>query len=86
MNVKNQHLFPRVLIQLTVIRREKYTPNSYDVRPGISGSAQTRMNREHDPEQKGYWDHIYATRMSLWPDIKIFLYTILKLFGAVKGR
>lgn len=66
--------------------RMKYTPNAYDVRPGISGYAQTRMNREHDPEQKGYWDHIYVTRMSFWFDTKIFVYTILKIFGAVKGR
>ena len=66
--------------------REKYTPSAYDVKPGISGYAQTKMNREHDPEQKGYWDHIYVTKMSLWLDIKIFFGTILKLFGAGKGR
>ena len=66
--------------------REEYSPNAFDVKPGLSGYAQTRMNREHDPKQKAYWDHIYVARMSLWFDIKIFFYTILKLFGAVKGR
>jgi O-antigen biosynthesis protein WbqP len=66
--------------------REQYTPNAFDVKPGLSGYAQTRMNREHDPKQKAYYDHIYATKMSFWFDVKIFVYTILKLFGAVKGR
>ena len=66
--------------------REQYTPNAYDVKPGLSGYAQTRMNREHNPEQKAYWDHIYVKKMSFWFDVKIFVYTILKIFGAVKGR
>ena len=66
--------------------REKYTPNAYAVRPGLSGYAQTKMNREHDPAQKAYYDHCYVNKISLFLDINIFLYTILKLFGAVKGR
>lgn len=66
--------------------REKYTPNAYDVKPGISGYAQVKMKREHDPEFKAYWDHKYAERMSIWFDAGVFLYTILKIFGAVKGR
>lgn len=66
--------------------REKYSPNAFNVKPGISGYAQTRMNREHDPEEKAYYDHIYVTKMSLWLDVKIFIYTVLKIFGAVKGR
>lgn len=66
--------------------REKYTPNAYDVKPGISGYAQVKMKREHDPEFKAYWDHKYAERMSIWFDTGVFLYTILKIFGAVKGR
>ena len=66
--------------------REKYTPNAFDVKPGISGYAQIKMKREHDPEFKAYWDHRYVERMSLFFDVGIFIYTILKLFGAVKGR
>ena len=66
--------------------REKYTPNAYDVKPGLSGYAQIKMKREHDPEFKAEWDHKYVLRMSFWFDTKIFVYTILKLFGAVKGR
>lgn len=66
--------------------REKYTPCAFDVRPGISGYAQIKMKREHDPEFKAEWDSKYVERMSLWFDIGIFGYTILKIFGAVKGR
>lgn len=66
--------------------REKYNPSAFEVKPGISGYAQIKMKREHDPEFKAYWDHRYVERMSLWFDICLFGYTILKLFGAVKGR
>lgn len=66
--------------------RERCTPNAYDVKLGNSGSAQIKMRRERDPEFKAEWAHIYVERMSLWFDTKFFFYTILKLFGAVKGR
>ena len=66
--------------------REKYTPNAFDVRPGLSGWAQVKMRREHDPEFKALWDHKYVERMNFWFDLELFFYTILKIFGAVKGR
>jgi O-antigen biosynthesis protein WbqP len=66
--------------------RLKYTPSAYDVKPGISGWAQVKMKREHDPEYKALWDHRYVERMSFWFDFCVFGYTILKIFGAVKGR
>lgn len=63
-----------------------YTPNAFDVKPGISGYAQIKMKRDHNPEFKAEWDHKYVVRMSFWFDIKLFVYTFLKVFGAVKGR
>lgn len=66
--------------------RESYTPNAFDVLPGLSGYAQTKMNREHDPVEKAKYDHEYAEKISFGLDAKIFFYTIGKLFGAVKGR
>ena len=66
--------------------RLKYTPNAYDVRPGISGYAQIKMKREHDPEFKAEWDSKYVQKLSFWLDTKIFVYTVLKVFGAVKGK
>ena len=66
--------------------REKYKPNAYDVKPGISGYAQIKMKREHDPEFKAKWDSEYVKRFNIFFDVGVFCYTILKLFGAVKGR
>ena len=66
--------------------RENYQPNAFDVKPGISGYAQVMMKREHDPESKAYWDHKYVEKISFHFDVWIFLSTILKLFGAVRGR
>lgn len=66
--------------------RERFTPNAFEVKPGITGYAQIKMRRRHTPEFKAKWDSQYVKRMSLWFDIKLFLYTILKIFGAVKGR
>lgn len=66
--------------------RKKYTPNAYDVRPGISGYAQIKMKREHDPEFKALWDHRYVERIGFFFDCGVFMYTVLKILGAVKGR
>ena len=66
--------------------RKKFSPSAFDVKPGISGYAQIKMKREHDPEFKAYWDYRYVERMSLLFDAGVFVFTILKLFGAVKGR
>jgi O-antigen biosynthesis protein WbqP len=66
--------------------RLSYTPNAYDVKPGISGYAQIKMKREHDPEFKAKWDSEYVKRLSFFFDCGVFVYTILKIFGAVKGR
>ncbi len=44
------------------------------------------MKREHDPEFKALWDSEYVKRFNFFFDVGVFFYTILKLFGAVKGR
>lgn len=56
------------------------------LRPGLSGYAQIHKRGDLDPEQKAKYDGIYFEKFSLWWDIKIFVYTILKVFGAVKGK
>ena len=66
--------------------REIYKPNAFDVRPGLGGLAQLKMNREHNPEDKARFDHEYVVKMSLWLDIKIFVLTVLKVFGALRGE
>ena len=59
---------------------------SIKLRPGLSGYAQIHNRGELIPEDKAMYDGIYFEHFSLWWDIKIFMYTILKLFGAAKGR
>lgn len=64
--------------------RESYTPNAYEVRPGLGGYAQLKMHRDHDSEKKALYDHEYVKKLSLWLDIKLFFGTIFGIFG--KGR
>ena len=56
------------------------------LRPGLSGYAQIHQRGDLDPVVKAMYDGIYFEHFSLWWDIKIFVYTILKLLGAAKGR
>ena len=69
-----------------VVEREKYTPNAFDVKPGLGGLAQHKLLREHDPDGKAYYDHLYVKQISLWEDIKLFVCTILGIFGLLKGK
>lgn len=56
--------------------REAYVPNAFDVRPGLGGYAQLKMNCRHEPEMKAKYDHEYVKRISFWLDLKIFFGTI----------
>ena len=67
-----------------VEQRESYNPSAFEVRPGLGGLAQVKMNREHNPEDKARFDHEYVKNISLWLDIKIFAETIFKAIG--KGK
>ena len=69
-----------------IIEREKYQPNAYLVRPGLSGLAQVMMHREHDPKMKAKYDHEYVAHLSFLLDVKLFFQTVFKLFGQGKGR
>lgn len=60
--------------------REKYNPNAYAVKPGMSGLAQVQMKRDHDSALKAKYDHEYVVHMSLWLDIKLFFKTIFGVF------
>jgi len=71
--------------EILIAEREKYTPNAYDVRAGLTGLAQVQMQREHDPAFKAKYDHEYAENMSLWLDIKLFFLTIFKVFRRKDG-
>lgn len=66
-----------------ITEREKYTPNAYAVRPGLSGLAQVKMKRNHNPVEKAKYDHEYVKKMNLWLDIKLFIQTC---FGSFSGK
>lgn len=59
--------------------RELYTPSAFDVKPGISGLAQVKMNRDHNPEEKARYDSEYARIVNFWLDAKLFLMTLLRI-------
>lgn len=65
--------------------REKYSPNAFDVKPGLSGLAQIKMRRNHDLNLKAQYDHEYALKLSLGLDIKIFFLTIGRIFIRTSG-
>lgn len=80
---------PRPLIDVNedVITINKRKENgSIVLKPGLSGYAQIHKRGELDPIEKAEYDYQYLLRFSLWFDTKIFVYTVLKAFGAVKGR
>ncbi len=63
-----------------IVEREKYNPSAYAVKPGLSGLAQVKIHREHDPVKKAKLDHEYVVNLSLWLDIKLFVLTCLRVF------
>ena len=67
-------------------RREERVPSPFAVKPGLSGYAQIHMKRDHDPRKKSFFDSYYVDHMSLWFDLKIFLYSALVAVGFAKGR
>ena len=69
-----------------IMLRENFHPNAYDVKPGLSGLAQVKMKRNHDPETKAKLDHEYAKDFGFLMDAKLFFLTIIRLFSTGKGR
>lgn len=61
--------------------RESYTPNAYEVKPGITGYSQVYMKRQHDVMSKAWFDSEYIKKMSVILDIKIILHTFLFIKG-----
>ena len=80
---------PRPLInvgddKITIDKRKEN--GSINLKPGLSGYAQIHKRARLNPISKAEYDRFYYEHLSLWFDMKIFIYTILKLFGTVKGR
>ena len=63
--------------------RESYTPNAFDVKPGITGYSQVYMKRQHDVMSKAWFDSEYVKIMNPWVDFKILIHTFFYMF---KGK
>ena len=61
--------------------REKFTPNAFDVKPGISGYSQVYMKRQHDVDSKAWFDFDYVRKISLRLDFHILFRTIFRIKG-----
>lgn len=58
-----------------VNEREKFKPNAFDVKPGLTGLAQISLKDRHNPSLKAKYDSYYVLHMNLWLDTKIFIRT-----------
>ena len=76
---------PRPLIdvneedKITVEKRKEN--GSIVLRPGLSGYAQMFRRGGLDPVKKAEYDYYYLKHFSLWLDTKIFIRTLLGIFG-----
>lgn len=61
--------------------RKLITPSPYLVKPGLSGLAQVKMRREHNPKEKAKFDSEYVKKINFWLDAKLFLMTLLRIKG-----
>lgn len=80
---------PRPLIDVSgdVVTINKRKENgSIVLRPGISGYAQIHGRGVVDPVTKGEMDGYYFEHFSFWLDIKIFVLTVLSVFGFRKKQ
>ena len=60
-----------------VAEREKYSPNIFSVRPGLTGLSQIELLDKHNPIQKAKMDFEYIQKASFYFDCAIFCKTIL---------
>ena len=81
---------PRPLIDVNdddILTINKRKEDGTDIlKPGLSGWAQIHNRAELDPLEKAKYDYEYLKKFNLWFDTKIFVLTILRIFGVGKGK
>ena len=60
--------------------REKYTPNAFDLKPGLTGLAQIKMKRQHSLEMKSFYDSEYVKNVCFKNDFVIFFLTLFHIY------
>lgn len=66
--------------------REEHHPSAFLVQPGLSGYAQLKMHRDHDPFKKAELDSYYVEHVNFFFDTKLFFKTIFSIFTSSKGK
>ena len=66
--------------------REEHHPSAFLVQPGLSGYAQLKMHRDHDPLKKAELDSYYVKHVNFFFDTKLFFKTIFSIFTSSKGK
>jgi len=65
-----------------VLARDSTDPVAWLVRPGLSGLAQVKLHRDHNPQHKADLDSEYIRKLSFWEDIKIFFASFGVIFNS----
>lgn len=66
--------------------REEHHPSAFLVQPGLSGYAQLKMHRDHNPFKKAELDSYYVKHVNFFFDTKLFFQTIFSIFTSSKGK
>ena len=66
--------------------RDSFDPSAYMVKPGLSGLAQVKLHRDHNPMHKAQLDSEYVRNISLWTDTKIFFASFGVIFNREKRK
>lgn len=61
--------------------RDSFDPSAYMVKPGLSGLAQVKLHRDHNPMHKAELDSEYVRKLSFWEDLKIFFASFGVIFN-----
>ncbi len=61
------------------VHMKRFFYGLYQVRPGITGMAQTHGRDDMDNDQKVAWDRKYVEQISIVTDIKLLLRTVFKV-------
>ena len=61
--------------------RDSFDPSAYMVKPGLSGLAQVKLHRDHNPMHKAELDSEYVRKLSFWKDLWIFFASFGVIFN-----
>ena len=71
---------------MLVDARDSFDPSAYMVKPGLSGLAQVKLHRDHDPMHKAQLDSEYVRKLSFREDLWIFFASFGVIFNREKRK